>query len=215
MPRIVSILSNSNKTRYAATIHFMSDKTNRESPLVAAVLALQNHLAELERLGSRINSTDMTSEVDSDHVQKLMKRFAECGQGVADEVKNLSVHLQQARARAEAIADGVARQAEAFNTRRNEQNTHLERFRVVGERVRELNAAISRSRLPDGDADGEERSLVSNLSGLEQQLTDLIVELQDLRDSARGSRMKDLEKDAGSLAQTLQALKSKLRNLQN
>src|ERR1051326_1330512 len=100
----------------------MSNKAKRESPLMQSVLALDNYLAELERIGTRINSTDMTADVDLEYVQKLMSRFAECGQGISDEVTRLSNELHQAQARAGAVAQGVSRQAELFNVRRNEQN---------------------------------------------------------------------------------------------
>src|SRR5205823_13901 len=90
----------------------MSNKTKRDSPLVKSVLALDGHLTELERVGTRINSTDMTADFDLEYIQKLMTRFAECGQGVSEEVTNLAAQLQEAQARAEAVAQGVSRQAE-------------------------------------------------------------------------------------------------------
>src|SRR5215510_1253092 len=100
----------------------MSDKAKRESPLVKSVLALDNHLTELERVGMKINATDMTSDFDMEFVHKLMTRFAECGQGISEEVANLSAHLQEAQARAGAVAQGVSRQAEKFQARKKEQD---------------------------------------------------------------------------------------------
>src|SRR4029450_6186351 len=76
---------------YHYTWHlFMPDKTNLDTPLVASVLALQNYLGELERIGKKINSIDMAGDVDLEFVQKLMARFAECGHGVSQEVNSLS-----------------------------------------------------------------------------------------------------------------------------
>src|SRR6185503_9309621 len=122
----------------------------RDSPLVTSVLALQNHLSELERVGAKINSTDLTGDIDVEHIQKLMNRFAECGQGISLEVHNFSLHLQDAQARAESVAQEVSRQAEVFKIRRAEQNEKLEQFRLLGERVREINGAISMFRRPAG-----------------------------------------------------------------
>src|SRR6267142_1231990 len=106
----------------------MSNKIKRDSPLVKSVLALDNYLTELERVGTKINSTDMTSDFDVEYIQKLMTRFAECGQEVSEEVIRLSTQLHEAQARAEAVAQGVSRQAELFNHRRKEQNEQLEKF---------------------------------------------------------------------------------------
>jgi len=193
----------------------MTNTNKNDSPLVTSVLALQSHLSELERVGSKINAMDMTSDIDVEHVQKLLAHFAECGQGVSDEVSQLSLHLQQARERAESVAEGVSRQAEVFSARRKEQEEQLEKFRLLGQKVRELNATISLGLKPqsNGSTDADGFDLRSNLPNLEQQLTALIENLHDLRNSARTSRMKSLEKNAESLAQTLEAVQAKLRNL--
>jgi hypothetical protein len=193
----------------------MSNKTKRDSPLVTAVLALQNHLTELERVGAKINSADLTAEIDVEYIQKLMTRFAECGQGISEEVNNLSMHLREATTRAEGVAQGVSRQAEAFAARRKEQDEKLEQFRLLGERVGAINAAISVFRRPPGQAltDDDRTALAANVPELEGQLATLITELQDLRNSARSSKMRGLEKNAESLAQSLQAAQLKLRDL--
>ena len=193
----------------------MSNKSKQDSPLVKSVLALDNYLSELERVGAKINSTDMTSDFDVEHLQKLMNRFSECVQGVSEQVANLSTQLNEARTRAEAMAQGVAAQAELWSIRKNEQNEKLERFRILGEKVRELSGAISQFRRPQEQTlTNEDRAkLTSNIPAVEAQLALLIEELQDLRKSARDSRMKALEKNAESLAQSLQAVREKLRGL--
>src|SRR5438876_3569320 len=170
----------------------MSNKSRRDSSLVKSVLALDNYLSELERVGAKINSTDMTSDFDVEYLQKLMNRFTECGQGVSGEVAKLSTQLHEARARAEAIAQGVAGQAALWNIRKNEQNERLEEFRILGEKVRELNATMSQFRRPpEEDMTNEERAqLTSKISAFEAHLAVIIEELQDVRKSARDSRMK-------------------------
>jgi len=185
----------------------MPDKTNRNSPLVKCVLALDNYLSELERIGAKINATDMTSDLDIDHIQKLMTRFAACGQGVSEEVNNLSTQLREAQARAETVAEGVTRQAELLNIRRKEENQKLEEFRVLGEKVRDLNTAIGQFR------DGDRATLRAQLPVFESQLTALIGELQAFRESARAVRMRALAKSAESLMQTLQTARTRIQNL--
>src|SRR5258708_4911308 len=162
----------------------MSNKAKRDSPLVKSVLALDNYLAELERIGTKINSTDMKSDFDIEYIHKLMTRFAECGQSVSDEVTNLSTQLREAQARAEAVAQGVTSQAELLNIRRNEQNQKLEEFRILGEKVLVLNNAISQFRRPHGHGlTSEDRAkLTSNIPAFESQLAQLIEELQNLRE---------------------------------
>jgi len=190
----------------------MSNKGKQDSPLVKSVLALDQHLSELERVGQKINSTDMTSDFDADYIQKLMTRFSESAQGVSKEVTNLSMHLNEARGRAEAVAQGVSNQADLLQKRRIEQDEKLEKFRLLGERVRELNTAISEFRRPQQGMTREDHAkLAASIPAFEAQLVGLIEELEDLRKSARESRMKALEKNVESLTQTLQAVRQKLR----
>jgi chromosome segregation ATPase len=191
----------------------MTNNTKRDSPLVDAVLALQNHFTELERIGQKINAADLTGDVDLEYIQKLLARFAECGQGISTQVNELSVHLKQATTRAESVAQGVSRQAEMINNLRKEHNDKLEQFRLLGERVRELNGAISHFNLSQGLTDESRAALAARIPGLSLELTSLIEELQALRNSARSSRMRALEKNAESLAQSLQAVHTRLREL--
>ena len=193
----------------------MSNKSKQDSPLVKSVLALDNYLSELERVGTKINSTDMTSDFEIDFIQKLMSRFAECGQGVSEEIAQLSTHLREAQTRAEAVAQGVTRQAELFQARRKEQDEKLEEFRVLGERVKRLSASISEFRRPKdaGMTTEDQQKLKSGIPGFEAELSLLIEDLQKLRESARSSRMKSLQKNVESLTQTLQAVQKKLREI--
>src|ERR1044071_5626617 len=116
----------------------MSNK-NKQTPLVQSILVLQEHLNDFERLGAKINSEDLADDFDVDHVRKLLIRFAECGQEIAKDMASFSTQLEEARSGAESIAASVSRQTEIFKKRTDEQNQNLEKFRALGEKVRELN----------------------------------------------------------------------------
>jgi oligoendopeptidase F len=198
-----------------AIIIRMSNKGKEQSPLVRSVLALDQHLAELHRVGTKITSTDMTDNFDVEFIEKLMARFAECGQAISEEVVNLSARLHEAQSGAQAVAQAVSGQAELLNKRRTEQNAKLEEFRVLGDKVRVLNASISPFRRQQGEAlTAEDREkLVSQIPAVQSQLSVLIEELQTFRKSVRDLRMRALEKNAESLAQTLEAARKKLGGL--
>lgn len=182
----------------------MSNKAKQDSPLVKSVVALDNYLTELERVGTKINTTNMASDVDIEYIQKLMSRFAECGQSISEEVTNLATQLREAQARAEAVAQGVSKQAEHLKIRRNAEDEKLEEFRILGEKVRDLNKVI-------GGFRDDRAKLKAYLPAVESQLGVLIEALQKLRTSARDSRMKELEKNAESLTQSLQAARKRLQ----
>ena len=71
----------------------MSETKKEFSPLVQTVMALDSYFAELDRLGGKINTMDLKTDFDFEHARRLMGRFAECGQGVSEEVTKLSNYL--------------------------------------------------------------------------------------------------------------------------
>src|SRR5262249_20278043 len=139
---------------------------------------------------------------------------AECGQHIAEEMTNFSTQLKEAQTRAQTVTANVSRQAALFKERVDDLNEKLEKFRLLGERVRGLNAVIGRFKPPQGDELTKEdrEAMNSTIATLEAQLTGVIEELQELRNSARSSQIRSLEKEAESLAQSVRALQTKLKN---
>jgi oligoendopeptidase F len=192
-----------------------SKKPIEPSPLVKAVLALDNYFSELDRVGGKINSMELKTDFDFEHAQRLMTRFAECGQGIGDEVAALSTQLNEARSRSELTAAGVSAKAELIMARKTAQQKRMDEFHQLGEKVKLINSAVSQLRRPEGQAySNEERAEVAvALSQIEGQLGPLIEQAQAMRKDAQDSKMKVLEQNADSLTQTLQTIRGKLGNL--
>lgn len=193
----------------------MSKADKTQSPLVQSVLALDQYLIELERVGEKIKSAPMKTEFDIEQVRRLMVRFAEYGQGVSTEVTNLSTRLNEARARAEAIATEIGKRADELNGVSATQQEVWERFRALNEKVQELNRAITALKKPAGEeyTDQDRKRLSDGLTRFETQFDSLIEESRQLRKEAQELRMKTLEQNADSLAQTLQSVRNKIRVL--
>lgn len=185
------------------------------SPLAQSVLALDGYLADLERIGAKIGESSMKTEFDLAQIRRLMARFAECGQGVSDEVTNLSRHLNEARARAEKIAEGVALRAAELETLNDAAQDKWDRFRALNDKVRDLNSTIASLRQPEGVVISEEQrhEMTASLGRVDAQLDPLIEEAQIILREARASSIRTLEQNADSLAQSLIAVRSKIRGL--
>lgn len=192
----------------------MSENKNK-SAMVQSVLALDEYFQELERLGNKINSLEMKSDFDFEHAQRLISRFAECGQLVSDEVMNLSNSLADARARAETMAQGVAERANMLNDRKTVEHQKLEEFRLLGEKVRELTIALTQFHRPAHAelTEADKIEISHGLAALEKKLEPLIEQAQNLKKEAQLSKMKVLESNAEALSQTLQAVRQKLGSL--
>jgi hypothetical protein len=195
---------------------FEINKNRASSPIVRAALALDHYFSELERLGGQINSLDMKTEFDFEQAQRLMSRFAECGEGLSAEVINLSTCLGESRVRAEGIALGVSERAQQLKAYKDLQGRKFDEFRLLGEKVRALTEEMNQLNRSEGEnlSDADRAQLAASLAAFSEQLNPLIEQAQNLRKEARESKMRVLEQNADSLTQTLQAVRQKLDTLQ-
>lgn len=190
-------------------------KIKNPSALVQAIVKLDNYFSEMVRLGDRIETMDLKSDFDFEQAERLIKVFAECGEGVSEEVLNMSNALTELRSHAEAAANMVAVKAEIIQARKNEQAQKMEEFRLLGEKVRELTLSLSNFRLQEGgQLSFEERAkLAARLEEFESRLHPLIDEANNLRKEGQSAKMKILEQNADSLGQSLQAVSQKIHML--
>lgn len=193
----------------------MSNQIKNPSPLVEAVLKLDNYLSEIVRLGEKIESMDLKTDFDFEQAQKLMNHFTQCGQGVAEEVVQLSAKLNEARAKAEAAAQVVSARAEQIQARQNDHHQKMADFRALGDRVRDLTLSLNDLKRPEGEelTDDDRAHLSMRLSEFQIQLQPLIAEALKLKTEAQASRLKTLEQGADSLVQSLSAIGRRLEQL--
>jgi chromosome segregation ATPase len=191
----------------------MTNNIKNPSPLVETVLKLDNYLAEIVRLGEKIEAMQLKSDFDYDQAQKLMARFTECGQGVAEEVVQLSANLNTARAKAEAAAQVVAEKAEQLQARQDQHHQKMADFRALGEKVRDLTMSLNDLKRPEGqELTDDDRAQVSmRLSEFQLRLQPLIDEALKLKQEAQTSKLKTLEQGADSLVQSLSAIGKRLQ----
>jgi uncharacterized coiled-coil DUF342 family protein len=186
--------------------------SNEPSLLVKAVQALDSYFSELERLANKIGTMELKTEFDFEQARKLLSRYGECGDGVSNEVLNLSNYLNEARVRSDEMSKAVMSRAEEINSHQTESQKKIEEFRQLGEKVRALTDTISDLRpADDANLSVEERGRLSEkLFNTTKQLDPLIEEAQNLRFHAHQAKMRALEKNADALTQTLQAARQRL-----
>ena len=192
----------------------MNNKMKNPSPLVESVLKLDNYLSEIVRLGAKIESMDLKSDFDFEQTQRLMNHFAECGQGVTDEIIQLSTRLNEARAQAEAAAAIVAARAELVQARQNEHQQKAIAFQALGAKVRDLTLSLNDLKRSEGEtlSDEDRAKMSMRLTDFELQLRPLIEEARLMRQEAQASKLKALEQGADSLVQSLSAISQRLEH---
>lgn len=184
--------------------------------MAETVLTLDETFLELIKLGSRIGGMEMRSDNDFENIQQLMRRFAECAQGVSEGVVAMSSALNEARAAAESAAQVVAAKAEELQLVQVQRAQKMEAFRILGEKVQALNASLVDLKRPEGHvATDQDRAKISmRLSELELQLPTLIEEVQNLKTDAEKLKMTSLELSTKSLKQSMVELSKRLQSLQ-
>jgi chromosome segregation ATPase len=186
------------------------------SPLVQAVLTLDDHFQNLVRLSEKIDENGLKTDGDIEQARKLMGKFAEVGEGISTGVATLSQALNEARAKAEVAANKVSEKANIIQGRQGEEAKLGDVFRALAEKVGALNQNLMKVKPAsnDGEITDEERArTIEAFNDIDAQLKPLITEAETLRDDAQRLKMKGLEQQASSLAAHLINVKEKISSV--
>lgn len=175
------------------------------SPLVLAILTLDEHFSNLKRLSERIDEIDMKSNFDFEHSERLIGHFAETGQAISSDILNFVNVLNEARTQAELAAQKVSAKADQLKIRRDEIQQKMSQFQNLSEKVSKLNEALIQFKRPAGETLSEQDrvELKSKLTEVAGQLNELIDEAQHLKDVGHESKIRTLEQNADSMRQSL------------
>lgn len=193
----------------------MNDKLKNPSPLVKAVLALDDHFANLIRLSEKIEENDLKTDGDIEQARKLMLRFAEASEGISAGVIELGQALQTTRSTAEAAAEKVGKKANIIQSRQGEEAKLAQMFQNLSDKVGSLNQSLVQIKPTSNDplSDVDRAKTMAAFGEVASQLQPLITEAESLRDDAQRLKLKGLEQQASSLAQHLINVKEKIASV--
>ncbi|MEW6057213.1 MAG: hypothetical protein AB1540_11420 [Bdellovibrionota bacterium] len=190
--------------------------TKDQSLFVQAALALDSDFAELERLSGQLERLPIESDSGLEQARKALTRFSECGSRIGEGVKILAKELEDSRSRAERAAQIVSERAVAIQKRFEQTEQMLARFRSLGEMAGKINAAVVQLQKPtqSGELSAEEKALLAkHMPEIDSNLAILLDETRKLREDAGAVNMKALEREADSMAQSLQSVRQKLSSM--
>lgn len=185
------------------------------SPLVLAVLTLDEHFMSLQRLADRIDEIDVKSNFDLKQSEKLLNAFTEAGQAIGEDVNNFVAILNKAQAEAESAAQKVAARAEHLKIRKDEIQEKMAQFQNLSQKVHELNSILVIFKRPPGEILSEQESadLKSKLGQIAGHVNLLIDEAEKFREIGHVSKIKILEQNAESLRQSLVTVSKKISEI--
>ena len=175
-------------------------------------LNLDTDFAELDQLCGQISRLDIESDSGLDRAQEILVKFGKCGENIAQNVQVMSRTLGELRIRAEKSAETVAERANQVHERRTARDQMLEKFRSLVERVQTIAGVLSQSTNPEGTTpSGEDKAyLLTQMLKMDAELGPFIEEARMIREEARNSSMKSLERSAESLTQSLESSRRKM-----
>jgi uncharacterized protein YoxC len=185
------------------------------SPLVLALLTLDEHFSELNRLATRVEEIDLKSNFDFEQSERLITRFAEAGQAISEDIVLFVKVLNETREQAELAAQKVSAKAEILKGRKEDIQSKMARFQILSDKVGELNQSLMQFQRPAGEAltPTEITEMKTRLTEIAQQLQPLIEEAQVLKNIGYDSKLKTLEQNAESLRQSLIAVRVKISGM--
>lgn len=193
----------------------MSKTIKNPSPLVEAVLSLDEHFTELGYLSARINELDLDSESDLKKGERLLVSFTESGQAVSTAIQTFVALLNDSRQQAEQAAASVSQKAEQLRAKKDDVGAKLARFQDLNERVSQLNEELLSFKRPEGEAltAQDQVTLKAKLTEVAGRLDDYIEEARQFQEIGHQSNIKFLQQNADSMKQSLIAVSKKIREM--
>lgn len=190
----------------------MAHANKNLSPFGQAALNLDNDFMLLTRLSQEITLLSIDSDKGLDQARKLLVRFGECGERVGAGLQALARTMEESRQQAEEATRLVAERANEIQSRHQKTEQLVARFQSLGEMVHKVNLMMLNIQKPAGAelSDDERHLLLQNVPVLDSKLQVLVDEAVQIKEDAQSANMKDLERKAHSLGQSLLSARRKL-----
>lgn len=192
--------------------------TQKNKPQTAfgqAALLLDEEFARFERLAREIERLSFNSDKGLERARTLMKEIDACRERMEASMHALSRGLDESRASNEAAVQLVAERAMALRERERETEQMVLRFKTLAEMVKKVSAAVAQLKRPSaGEMSPEDQKiLTTRLPEINASIDVLIEEARKLMEDAHARNLKEIERNADSLRQSLQSARRKLNLL--
>jgi len=177
-----------------------------------AAVALDGEMRNFECLARELETLTIESDKGMDRGSELLTEIVDCRERLEVRMREMARALEQGRQRNEKAEQIIALRTQVWQQRRTEVEVLLERYKKLGDSVRVLNATVAQLRGPIVNVftPEERENLQLHLNQATEPLAVLVEEAKNLLKEARSANMRSLERNAGSLCQTLQAARNRL-----
>lgn len=190
----------------------MSKKKNGapEAPVVAAALALQEAVEEIERLTVRGGKLELSTRNEILRAGELLQKAAEAHRAFLGHLGELTQAVGGLRDRQNASAAQLSEQAQRLDDRRKEHEAMELRFAELGEAAREVGETMKAHGEP-GDASAA--AVKAGLIAAKERLAAAVESARVLSQDAKAASFPELDAQAHAIRQQLSALLRKIDEL--
>jgi len=177
-------------------------KTNTpDSPLKAAVQALDEELERFEQLAHAAHKTPLTSERNLEKAATAINQAAESQQRVHGHIQALIDAISAARVKHDQTAEELVKTRDLVQARGERFQTQLGRFAALGKEAADISGFVRELGELKQKPNGE---VVAKLTEVQERMTKVVEGATALGKEAEAENMEDLGRQCDSLKQKVQ-----------
>jgi chromosome segregation ATPase len=181
--------------------------TTPESPLRAAVQALDDELDRFEALADSARRTPLTSERNLEKAATAINQAAESQKRVHGHIQALIDAIAAARKKHDETAEALVKTRDEVQARGERFSAQLARFAALGKEAADISGFVRQLGELKGRPNGE---VVALLSGVQERMTNVVAGATELGKEAEAENMEDLGRQCDSLKQQVQSALNKV-----
>ena len=185
----------------------MTKTTTADSPLKAAVQALDDELERFEQLAHAAHKTPLTSERNLEKAATSINQAAESQQRVHGHIQALIDAISAARQKHDQTAEGLVKTRDLVQARGERFQTQLGRFAALGKEAADISAFVRELGELKQKPNGE---VVAKLAEVQERMTKVVEGATALGKEAEAEDMEDLGRQCDSLKQQVQSALNKV-----
>ena len=178
-----------------------------DSPLKAAVQALDEELERFEHLALSAQRTPLTSERNLEKAATAINQAAESQQRVHGHIQALIDAITLARQKHDTTAETLVKTRDEVQARGERYQAQLGRFAALGKEAADISGFVKQLGELKGRPNGE---VVAQLGDVRDRMTKVVDGATELEKEADAESMEDLARQCDSLRQQVQAALNKV-----
>jgi uncharacterized coiled-coil DUF342 family protein len=184
--------------------------TSTDSPLKAAVQALDDELERFDALAQSAHKTPLTSERNLEKAATAINQAAESQQRVHGHIQALIDAISAARVKHDKTAEDLVKTRDEVQARGERFQTQLGRFAALGKEAADISGFVRQLGELKGKPNGE---VVAQLTEVQGRMTKVVDGAGALGKEAETENMEDLARQCDSLKQQVQSALNKVNLL--